>query len=77
MVIYEDFSTLITLEFLDNSLGFMRPLQPEVRSDLRFEIIDLNYLNIHVHIAYIVWTHFTALEATTASQVRSDLGFEI
>ena len=26
----------------------------EVRSALRFEISDLNYLHIHVHIAYIV-----------------------
>ena len=25
----------------------------EVRSDLGFEISDLNYLHIHVHIAYI------------------------
>ena len=33
----------------------------EVRSDLRFEISDLNYLHIHVHIAYMFWVHFEAL----------------
>ena len=47
----------------------------EVRSDLKFEISDLNYLHIHVHIAYMVWTLLTASEATTASKQpqRSDL----
>ena len=44
----------------------------EVRSDLRFEISDLNYLHIHVHITYMFWAHFEALlvasEATTASK---------
>ena len=51
----------------------------EVRSDLRFEISDLNYLHIHVHIAYMFWARFEALlvasEATTASKQprRSDL----
>ena len=40
----------------------------EVRSGLRFEISDLNYLHIHVHIAYMVWTLLTASEATTASK---------
>ena len=44
----------------------------EVRSDLRFEISDLDYLHIHVHIAYMFWVHFEALlvasEATTASK---------
>ena len=47
----------------------------EVRSDLRFEISDLNYLHIHVHIAYMVWTLLTASEATMASKQpqRSDL----
>ena len=44
----------------------------EVRSDLRFEISDLDYLHIHVHIAYMFWAHFEALmvasEATTASK---------
>ena len=43
-----------------------------VRSDLRFEISDLNYLHIHVHIAYVFWAHFEALlmasEATAASK---------
>ena len=47
----------------------------EVRSDLRFEISDLEYLHIHVHIAYMEWTLSTASEATTASKQprRSDL----
>ena len=40
----------------------------EVKSDLRFEISDLNYLLIHVHIVYMVWTHFGSLEVTTASK---------
>ena len=52
-----------------------------VKSDLRFEISDLNYLHIHVHIAYIFWAHFVASEATTASETasefRSDLRFGI
>ena len=29
----------------------------EVMSDLRFEISDLDYLQIHVYIAYMVWIH--------------------
>ena len=51
----------------------------EVKYDLRFEISDLNYLHIHVHIAYMFWARFEALlvasEATTASKRpwRSDL----
>ena len=47
----------------------------EVKSELRFEISDLNYLHIHVHIAYMVWALFVASEATTASKQprRSDL----
>ena len=53
----------------------------EVRSDLRFEISDLDYLHIHVHIACMFWPHFEALlvasGATTASEVKSDLRFEI
>ena len=53
----------------------------EVRSDLRFEISDLNYLHIHVHIAYMVWTLFDSLGChyglQTASEVRSELRFEI
>ena len=60
-----------------DSLGGHYGLQTasEVRSDLRFEISDLNYLHIHVHIAYMVWTLLTASEATTASKQprRSDL----
>ena len=44
----------------------------EVRSDLGFEISDLNYLHIHVHIAHMFWPHFEALlvasEATAASK---------
>ena len=40
----------------------------EVKSDLRFEISDPNYLLIHVHIAYMVWTLFGSLEVTTASK---------
>ena len=39
----------------------------EVKSDLRFEISDPNYLLIHVHIAYMVWALLVASEATTAS----------
>ena len=64
-----------------DSLGGHYGLQTasEVRSDLRVEISDLNYLHIHVHIAYMFWTHFegflVASEATTASKRprRSDL----
>ena len=53
-----------------DSLGGHYSLQTasEVKSDLRFEISDLNYLHIHVHIAYMVWTLLTASEATTASK---------
>ena len=40
----------------------------EVKSDLRFKISDPNYLLIHVHIAYMVWTLLAASEATTASK---------
>ena len=47
----------------------------EVKSGLRFEMSDLNYPHIHVHIAYIA--HFGGSEATTASEVKSDLRFEI
>ena len=51
-----------------DSLGGLYGLQTasEVRSDLRFEISDLNYLHIHVHIAYIAL--FGGSEATTASK---------
>ena len=57
-----------------DSLGGHSGLQTasEVRPDLRFKISDLNYLHIHVHIAYLFWTHFEVLlvasEATTASK---------
>ena len=40
----------------------------EVNYGLRFKIIDLNYLLIHVHIAYMVWALLAASEATTASK---------
>ena len=66
-----------------DSLGGHYGLQTAsgVRSDLRFKISDLNYLHIHVHIAYMFWAHFVASEATTtsktASEVRSDLRFGI
>ena len=40
----------------------------EVKSDLRFEISDPNYILIHVHIAYMVWALLAASEATTASK---------
>ena len=53
----------------------------EVTSDLRFEISDLNYLHIHVHIAYMFLAHFVASEASkafkTALEVNSDLRFGI
>ena len=61
------------------SEAVMASTASEVRSDLRFEISDLNYLHMHVHIAYMFWTHFegflVASEATTASKrpQRSDL----
>ena len=73
---------LIWLQFFD-SLGGHCSLQTalEVRTDLRFEISDLNYLHIHVHIAYMVWNFFDSLgglySLQTASEVRSDLRFEI
>ena len=41
---------------------------PEVKSGLRFEISDPNYLLIHVHIAFMVWALLAASEATTASK---------
>ena len=53
----------------------------EVRSHLRFEISDLDYLHIHVHVAYMVWAFFDSLgghySLKTASEVKSDLRFEI
>ena len=56
------------------TLGGLYGLQTasEVRSDLRFEISDLNYLHIHVHIAHVFWPHFeaplAASKATAASK---------
>ena len=43
-----------------DSLGDHYCLQTasEVRSYLSFKISDLNYLHIHVHIAYMFWAHF-------------------
>ena len=58
----------------------------EVRSDLRLEISDLNYLHIHVHIAYMFWAHFEALlvagirghySLQTASELKFYLRFDI
>ena len=55
----------------------------EVKSDLRFDISDLSYLHIHVHIAYMFWPHFEGLlvasEATSVSKQpqRSNLTSEL
>ena len=51
----------------------------KVKSDLRFEISDPNYLLIHVHIVYMVWTLLAASEATTASKQprRSKLSLQM
>ena len=53
-----------------DSLGGQYSLQTasEVKSDPRFEISDINYLHIHIHIAYMVWALLAASEATTASK---------
>ena len=40
----------------------------EVKSDLRFEISDPNYLLIHVCIVNMAWALLAASEATTASK---------
>ena len=40
----------------------------EVKSNLRFETSDPNYLLIHVHIAYMEWALLAASKATTASK---------
>ena len=40
----------------------------EVKSDLRFEISDPNYILIHVHIAYMAWALLAASKATTTSK---------
>ena len=42
----------------------------EVRSDLRFEISDLNYLHIHVHITYMFWTHFEGLLVVAEKRIE-------
>ena len=80
MVIYQNFGAFlkVSLDFFGmdpfDSLRGHYGLQTalEVRSDLIFEISDLDYLHIHVHIAYMFWAHFEALlvasEATTASK---------
>ena len=51
----------------------------EVKSDLRFEISDPNYLLIHVHIVYMIWSLLSASEATTASKqpLRSKLRLQV
>ena len=80
MVIYQNFGAFLKVSLdlfgMDpfDSLRGHYGLQTasEVRSDLRFEISDLNYLHIHVHIAYMFWTHFegflVASEATKWAQ---------
>ena len=76
-MVYLDFFGMDPFDSLRGHYGLQTA--SEVRSDLRFEISDLNYLHIHVHIAYMFWAHFEALlvasEATTASKRprRSDL----
>ena len=66
-----------------DSLGGHYSLQTalEVRFYLSFKISGLNYLHIHVHIAYMFWAHFVSSEAITASktasEVKSDLRFII
>ena len=51
----------------------------EVKSDPRYEINDLNYQLIHVHIAYRMWALLAASEATTASKQprRSNLASDL
>ena len=50
-----------------------------VKSDLEFEICDLNYPHIHVHVTLLI--QFLDLQGNcslqTASEVKSDLRFEI
>ena len=45
----------------------------EDKSGLRFDISDLNYLRIHVHIACMVWILLTASEASVVKCDLSDL----
>ena len=57
-----------------NPFGLWGPYgASEVKSRLRFEISDTNYL--HVHIAYIAWALLAASKATSAprSNPTSDL----
>ena len=72
-MIYDDFSRI----FYDFLGQYGLQTASEVRSDLRFEISDLDYLHIHVHIAYMFWARFEALlvasEATITSEVKSDI----
>ena len=48
----------------------LRPLQHpnsmEDKSDLSFEISDIIYLDIHAHIAYMVWALFVASESSNS-----------
>ena len=49
-------------------LPWWPPNDHEVIYDLRFELSDLNYLHIHVHIAYMLWALLVASEANTSSK---------
>ena len=67
----------------ESAPGFWQPLrsiQPpnSLRLNLlRIKISEPNYRLIHVHIAYTVCIFFAASEATRASEVKFDLGFEL
>ena len=55
--------------FLEASEATTASKQPrEVKSDLKFEISDPNYLLIHMHIVYMVWALLVASKATAASK---------
>ena len=41
------------------------------RSDLTSDLKSI--VNIHVHIAYMLWAHFVASEATTASKTALEV----
>ena len=45
--------------------------------NLRIEHSDVNYQHIHVHIVYMVLVLMVASEATTASDLKSDLRIDI
>ena len=51
------------------SLGGHYSLQKasELKSDIRFEISDTNYLHIYVYFTCMIWALVSASEATTAS----------